>query len=91
MIPSTHASGERVYHGPITKEGNVWLRWAALEAVFPATKKDLELRVLYSRLARRKGPNVAKVAVARRLLTIIYRVLKEKRDYIPEMKTLSAA
>jgi len=91
VIPSTHASGERVYHGPITKEGNVWLRWAALEAVFPATKKDLELRVLYSRLARRKGPNVAKVAVARRLLTIIYRVLKEKRDYIPEMKTLSAA
>jgi transposase len=91
VIPSTHASGERVYHGHITKEGNTWLRWAALEAVFPATQKDLELRVLYSRLARRKGPNVAKIAVARRLLTIIYRVLKEKRDYIPDMKIPSAA
>jgi transposase len=91
VVPTTHASGERIYHGHITKEGNKWLRWAALEAVFPATKKDLELKVLYRRLAKRKGPNVAKVAVARRLLTIIYRVLKEKRNYIPDMKIPSAA
>lgn len=91
VIPTTHASGERIYHGHITKEGNKWVRWAALEAVFPATKKDLQLKVLYNRLAKRKGPNVAKIAVARRLLTIIYRVLKEKRDYIPDMKIPSAA
>ena len=91
VIPTTHASGGRTYHGHITKAGNAWLRWAALEAVFPATKASLELRALYSRLARRKGPNVAKVAVARRLLTIIYRVLQEKRDYIRDMKIPSAA
>jgi transposase len=90
VIPSTYSSGERTYHGPITKQGNVWLRWAALEAVYPAIKKDLGLRILYSRLARRKGANVAKVAVARRLLTIIYRVLTEKRDYIPAMKQSAA-
>jgi len=91
VIPSTYSSGERTYHGRITKQGNAWLRWAAIEAVYPAVKKDLALRVLYSRLAKRKGPNVAKVAVARRLLTIIYRVLSDKREYIPEMKQQSAA
>jgi transposase len=91
VIPSTYSSGERTYHGRITKQGNAWLRWAVVEAVYPAIKKDLELRVLYSRLAKRKGPNVAKVAVARRLLTIIYRVLTEKREYIPEIKQQSAA
>ena len=91
VIPSTYASGERTYHGRITKQGSVWLRWAALEAVYPATKKDLGLRVLYSRLAKRKGPNAAKIAVARRLLTIIYRVLIEKRDYIPDRMNPSAA
>jgi transposase len=90
VIPSTYSSGERTYHGHITKQGNVWLRWAALEAVYPAIKKDPGLRILYSRLARRKGANVAKVAVARRLLTIIYRVLTEKRDYIPAMKQSAA-
>jgi len=91
VIPSTYSSGERTYHGRITKQGNGWLRWAALEAVYPAIKKDLGLRFLYNRLARRKGPNVAKIAVARRLLTIIYRVLTENRDYIPEMRKQSAA
>ena len=90
VIPSTYSSGERSYHGHITKQGNAWLRWAALEAVYPAIKKDFGLRVLYSRLARRKGANVAKVAVARRLLTIIYRVLTEQRDYVPAMKQSAA-
>ena len=28
----------RIHHGEITKEGNPWLRWAVLEAVFPATQ-----------------------------------------------------
>jgi transposase len=91
LVPTTHASGGRTYHGRITKAGNPWLRWAALEAVFPATQASLEIRGLYSRLAKRKNPNVAKVAVARRLLAIIYRVVKENRDYIRDMKTPSAA
>jgi transposase len=91
LVPSTYSSGDRTYHGHITKQGNAWLRWAALEAAYPAIKKDLSLRHLYSRLAKRKGPNVAKIAVARRLLTIVYRLLTEKRDYVPNMKTQTAA
>jgi transposase len=91
VIPSTYSSGNRTVHGHITKQGSVWLRWAVVEAVFPAVRKDLALGSLYKRLARRKGPNVAKVAVARRLLTIIFRVLTEKRDYIPGIMKTSAA
>jgi len=33
VIPSTHSSGGRTYHGKIVKEGNRGLRWAAVEAV----------------------------------------------------------
>lgn len=91
VIPSTHASGSRTLHGPITKQGSAWLRWAVVEAVTPAIKKDLALRALYQRLARRKGANVAKIAVARRLLTIVYRLLSERRNYIPGMMKQSAA
>ncbi len=91
VIPSTYSSGERTVHGHITKQGNAWLRWAALEAVYPAIKKDLGLRTLYSRLAKRKGPNAAKIAVARRLLTIVYRILTENRTYIPDRMNPSAA
>jgi transposase len=83
VIPSTHSSGERSYHGRIIKEGNHWLRWAAIEAVWPGLKADFDMKCLYNRLKKRKGSNPAKVATARRMLTIIYRMLKEKRAYIP--------
>lgn len=83
VIPSTYSSGERTYHGKIVKEGNHWLRWAAVEAVWPGIRADFDLRCYCERLKRRKGANSAKVAVARRLLTMIYWMLKENRPYIP--------
>jgi transposase len=86
VIPSTHSSGERTYHGRIVRDGNRWLRWAAVEAVWPAIRADFDIRIHYERRKKRKGANVAKVATARRLLTIIYRMLKENRAYIPYKK-----
>lgn len=83
VIPSTYSSGDRTYHGKIIKTGNPWLRWAAIEAVYPACKKDFDICSFYEKRARRKGANMAKVATARRLLAIIYRVLKDGRHYIP--------
>jgi transposase len=83
LIPSTRSSGDKTYHGRITKQGNKWLRWAVVEAVYPAIRADHDLKVFYQRIARRKGANVAKIVTARRLLTIIYKILKEKRIYIP--------
>jgi transposase len=83
VIPSTYSSAEKVYHGKIIKEGNKWLRWAAVEAVWPAVKSDFDLRLFFKKHAKRKNINAAKVATARRLLTIIYRILKEGRCYVP--------
>jgi transposase len=82
IIPSTYASGNRLAHGKITKQGNKYLRWALIEAIWPAINKDNYLRTYYERIKRIKGSNQAKVATARRLSTIIYRVLSEDRDYI---------
>jgi transposase len=81
LVPSTHASGGRTFHGRIIKCGNKYLRWAMVEAIWPAISKDVGLSQYYQRLAGRKGPNPAKVATARRLLTIVYRVLSENREY----------
>jgi transposase len=83
VIPSTHSSGDKTHHGKIIRAGNRWLRWAAVEAVWPAIRADFDLRCFYERLARGKGANKAKVATARRLLTIIFKVWKEQRNYIP--------
>lgn len=90
LIPTTHSSGERTFHGHL-KQGNRWLRWALIEAVYPATQADHALYVYYHRLAARKGANIAKAATARKLLAIVYRVLSEERDYVPcELKNSAA-
>jgi transposase len=81
LVPSTHSSGGRTFHGRIIRGGNKYLRWAMVEAVWPAIQKDVQLNVYCHRIAKRKGPNPAKVATARRLLTIVYKVLKEDREY----------
>jgi transposase len=82
LVPSTYASGGKVYHGRITKQGNKWLRWAVTEAVQPARKSDVDIYAHYQRLKVRKGSNAAKVATGRRLLTIVYRVLSQERPYV---------
>jgi len=81
LVPSTYASGNKVMHGHITKQGNKWIRWAMVEAVWPAIRKDGELRSYYERLKIKKNANCAKVATAKRLLTIVYRILKDKKYY----------
>lgn len=83
VIPSTHSSGERHFHGRIVREGNRWIRWAAVEAVWPAIRSDFDLKLFFHKHAKRKGSNMAKVITARRLLTIIYKILKEGRCYVP--------
>jgi transposase len=82
LVPSTHSSGGRTYHGKITLEGNRWLRWALVEAVVPASYTDAEIRERLNALRKIKSANVAKTIMARRLLKIIYHVLKERRPYI---------
>jgi transposase len=81
LVPSTYSSGGRTYHGRIIKQGNKYLRYAMIEAVWPALSKSVDLERVYNRVYSRRGGNSAKVAAARRLLTIVYRVLKENRGY----------
>jgi len=81
LVPSTYSSGNRTYQGKITKQGNKWLRWTLVEAAQTAIKKDLWLRRYYNKIEKRGGRKKAKVAVARKLLEIIYRIWKEKRPY----------
>lgn len=81
LIPSTHISGQRSYHGRLVHQGNKWLRWAVVEAVWPAVRADCRISMIYQRISKKKGANAAKITIARRLLTIIYRMLKEGRIY----------
>lgn len=80
LVPSTYSSGGKTFHGKIIKQGNKWLRWAFVEAVAPAVASDLELRAQYEHLKIR-GTNKARVAIARKLLTIAFQMLRDQRAY----------
>ncbi|WP_072642905.1 IS110 family transposase [Sinorhizobium americanum] len=80
LVPSTYSSGGKTYHGKIIKQGNKWLRWAFVEAVAPAIATDPQLRAQYEHLKNR-GTNKARVAIARKLLTIAFHILRDQRAY----------
>lgn len=87
LVPSTYASGGKVWHGRITKQGNKYIRWAMVEAVIPAVSSSYYLRSYYERIKRRSGSNHAKVATARKILSLIWTVLTEKREYQEHWKS----
>ena len=89
LVPSTYSSGNTIRHGRLTKQGNRWLRWAAVEAAMPAVRADWQLASFYYKYKRRKGAKVAKIVVARRLLSIAFRIWKQNREFEPCRKGAS--
>jgi transposase len=90
LVPSTHSSGGKTYHGKITSEDNRWLRWALVEAAVPASYADIEIKERLDAFRKKKGANVAKTAIARWLLKVVYHVLRERRPYITAYTKLAA-
>jgi len=76
LAPRVHQSGGRVYTGHISKQGSSWLRWILIEAAMHAGHQSGRYQQLYERIARRKGKKLARVVVARELLTRIYWTLR---------------
>ena len=65
-----------------TGKGNRWLRQALIEAANAAARsKNTFLSAYYQRLRKRMGHKKALVALAHRILIIIYHVLKEQQAY----------
>ena len=85
LAPGISSSGGKSYGKGITKQGNKYLRWLLIQAASSVvrTKKDRRLMGLYSRVQHRKNSKIAKVAVAKELLTIAYFILKHREPYDP--------
>jgi transposase len=81
LNPSEESSGGRRRLGAISKQGNTMVRWLLIEAVYPAVRKDPELRQDYQRLKFRRGHAVAKVAIARKLAVRMYWMLRSGAAY----------
>jgi transposase len=82
LATSTRQSNETTRHGGITKRGRKRLRTIAIQAVLSMVNRtDTPLMSFYQKKKREKGAGKAICATARKLLTIIFVMLKKKLDY----------
>jgi transposase len=81
LAPSLHQSGDVEYHGNITKQGSTMLRWIMVESARVASVFDPRLKAFYERVARRRGDQKAVVAVANKMLKIIWFMLTREEAY----------
>ncbi|MGW1803079.1 IS110 family transposase [Streptomyces sp. NPDC001984] len=75
LTPTVRGSDLTIRHGHISKQGSHWLRWILCEAAQTA-KRSPEFSVSYQRLAHRRGKKIATTAIARKLLTRAYHLLR---------------
>jgi transposase len=75
ITPRHRESDTKVHRGHITKQGNRLVRWAAVEAV--QRLHGGPIGRARARIAEHRGANIAKVAAARKLLTLVYYGLRD--------------
>jgi transposase len=88
LVPSTHSSGGKTRHGKLVKNCNHILKWGLIEAVWPSIQADHWLNRIYRAKKKHKHTNIARTVVAKNILTIIYNVWNQNRNYFP-VKPLS--
>ena len=68
--------------GSISKEGSAQARFVLAQLVVHVLKFDEVIRRWYQRIKKRRGSKIARVAVMRRLATIIWHMVKHQETYI---------
>jgi len=87
LTPRVYQSGETEYRGRITKTGDKLMRWLLVEAAHILLSRSgttCELKAWGLRLQEAKGVGKARVAVARRLAGIMWKMWKDKSEFYPE-------
>ena len=89
LTPSQYSSGEHVRMGHISRCGTSSLRGVIVEIAWRLIMKDEQLRKQYEEIKRRAGAKRAIVAIARRILLRVRRMLLDGMPYCP--RPMSAA
>jgi transposase len=82
LTPGCRNSGENNQRlGSITKAGSAIVRWLLAQVTHKVLRKDAQLREWFKRIKRRRGATIARVAVMRKLATIIWHMLTKRKTY----------
>jgi len=90
LAPRVYQSGEVEYRGRISKEGDRLLRWHLVEGahVLLTKGRDCALKRWGLSLEKRKGSAKAKVAVARKLAILLWKLWKDEQWFEPFPQTV---
>src|SRR5262245_40234631 len=82
LTPGCRNSGENTQRlGNITKAGSSMARWLLAQVTHKVLRKDARLREWFKRIKRRRGATIARVAVMRKLATILWHMLRKRKTY----------
>ena len=82
LTPGCRNSGDATRRlGSITKEGSAMARFILGQIVLHVLRRDPRMKEWYQRIKKRRGAKIARVAVMRRLATIIWHMLKHQQPY----------
>ncbi len=84
LVPGQRSSGERFRYGRITKVGSKYLRHVMVESAMRLrTAHDPVLYAWYERVKAVSSPMKARVALSRKLLSIMWYMVKHNTPYTP--------
>src|SRR5579859_7348513 len=81
LVPSLNQLGQHAYNGHITKMGTSSLRWLMVEAAWSTVRLDPHWRHCFAQLERKRGTSGAIVAIARKLLALVWHLLTKPTLY----------
>jgi transposase len=81
LVPRVSQSAGRCHHGRITKAGSSSARALAIEAAQVLARSSSPLTATYWRVLRKRGHNVAVTALARKLIIVVWHLLKNREPY----------
>lgn len=87
LTPGSRNSGEKERLGHITKAGSGMARWVLGQASKHILRNDPGMRAWFNKIKRKKGGGVARVAVMRRIATILWHMLTKRKTYA-ELRSL---
>ncbi len=84
LVPRVRNSGGKEWHGHLTKQGSVWLRYVAVEVAVRvgSMRAASDLRDYHHTVRANKNGKTATVATARKVLAVIWSVLKNQRAFL---------
>src|SRR4029077_6536402 len=82
LTPGPRNSGETDRMGSITKRGSALARFLLGQLVLHVLRKDSWMRTWFRNIKRRRGSKIARVAVMRRMSTILWHMVSKQEPYL---------